>query len=184
MKMAGSKKSSRIPTFAAGILVAAIVFFAPSARPDTFNLTDGTNVIAFSLAASPTPTSFTSGSFFEVDGVSVDVNGSAETENLFFFNSSQMGGLGIGTETSTLLNQQGPMLYGGSEQSPTFSPQTFSLTNLALPDGTNALFANDFTLTITPSNESVPEPSSILLLGMGLMGLACAYAIRRKPRFS
>ena len=184
MKTAVSRKSSRIPTFAAGILASAIVFLAPSARPDTFNLTDGTNVITFSLASAPTPDSFTSGVFFEVDGVSVDVNGSLETEILDFFNTSQLGGLSIGDVNATLLNQQGSMVYGGTEQSPTFSPHTFSLANLTFPDATNAVFANDFTLTITSSSESVPEPSSILLLGMGLMGLACAYAIRRKPRFS
>ncbi len=184
MKTVVSRKSSRIPTFAVGILAVAILFLAPSARPDTFSLTDGTNVIVFSLPANPIPSSFTGGSDFEVDGVSVDVNGSPETESFFFFNSSESGGLTIADVNNALLNQQGPMVYGGTEQSPTFSPQTFSLKNLTFPDGTNAVFANDFTLTIVGSSESVPEPSSILLLGMGLMGLAYASALRRKPRFS
>jgi hypothetical protein len=138
------------------------------------------NSITFSAPGRPTPSFSADTIDFEIDNVAVLVNGSSQTESLFFFNGSQLGGLGIGDMTSTLLNQQGAQLYYGAEDNPTFDPGVYSLTNLALFNGSNAIFSDDFTLTISGSSQSVPEPSSALLLTMGLMGLAAISVARRK----
>ena len=63
----------------------------------------------------------------------------------------------------------GPQLFTGSPSSPTFTLGTFALSD---PNTDGA----PYTLTIAPS--AVPEPSSLLLFGSGMLGV-CGL-VRRK----
>jgi hypothetical protein len=144
---------------------------------DNFKLSDGTNVITFSLPSSPTPDQNFDLLLFTMNNVAVDVNGTPANYFISFFSELNFGGLCITTGDTTcvsdgnILNQTGPQLYTGSEAVPTFSLGTFSLTNL----GVNT-FSSNFTLDITPSE--IPEPSSLLMLSTGVLGLV--GAVRRK----
>ena len=160
-------------------LLAALVLSSPGVRADTFSLTDGTNTIGFTLPSNPTPVAgnFDIGYFFELDGISVDVNGTKETQSLFFFNDSQMGGLEIGDSSSILLNQSGPSVYSNTEDTPMFNPGPYSLTAVTGPF--QGLYASNFTLNIT-DDSSVPEPSTLSMLGAALLGLFAIAGLRRK----
>jgi PEP-CTERM motif len=157
---------------AAVIIAALALMSASSAWSDTFSLSDGTNLITFSLSASPTPTSFKAGSFAVLDDIPLLIDGVSEVDSIFFYNSSLKGGIAIANPSLTLLNQSGPMIYGGSEQSPTFAPSSFSLANLG-----GSVLGNAFTLVISDS-QSVPEPGTWLLLGMGLLSVLAAGVVR------
>jgi hypothetical protein len=155
---------------------AAVSFASPI---DNFKLSDGTNAITFSLPSSPTPDQSFDLLLFTVNNVAVDVNGTPANYFISFFPESNFGGLCITTDDTTcfgdgsILNQTDPQLYTGSEAIPTFSLGTFSLTNT----GVNT-FSSNFTLDITSSETPIPEPSSLLMLSTGVLGLA--GAIRRK----
>jgi len=158
---------------------AAVSFASPI---DNFKLSDGTNVIAFSLPSSPAPDQVIQNDDalqFTMNNVAVDVNGTPANYFISFFNELTGGGLCIDpVDTSCIggnkLNQSGPQLFTGSEAIPTFSLGTFSLTNYNF--GPNNTFSSDFTLEITSSE--IPEPSSLLMLSTGVLGLV--GAVRRK----
>ncbi len=107
------------------------------------------------------------------------MNGTPENYIISFFNEFSAGCLCIDTVDTNcvgngnILNQSGPQLFTGSDAAPTFSLGTFSLLNF----GPNT-FSSDFTLDITSSETPIPEPSSLLMLSTGMLGLVCA--VRRK----
>ena len=172
----------------AAIACTSLIFVARSgfaANIDTFTLTDGSNTASFSLPGSPTPDQVDENSGlgifeFTLNSVPVDINGTTSNYTVSFFsNSASLGGVCISTGDTVcnggdVLNQQGPILFSGTDSAPTFTPGIYSLTDL----GTNS-FNGNFTLTIAPASASpVPEPSSLLLLSTG--GLGLAGAVRRK----
>jgi hypothetical protein len=164
------KKALRalLPALLVACLAVATPAFATSL--DNFSITDGETgaVYTFSLAANPNPPSIVTASYFEMTGVTMLVNGVSETGNVFFEDSSNAGGAAIFGTTITLddVGVGNAQLFTGMNNDPTFDLGTFTLLNDSHP----TVAADDASVTI--SSAAAPEPSSFILLGTGVLGLA------------
>lgn len=159
-----------------------VAFLAASfmTKADTleFTLTGEGNTFTFSLPSNPTPNSSTNGTSFTLDNIMVTEGLIGFTTDIKFSNLTAGGGLDFSIPSppplpGTDLDLVGPQLYSGLEASPMFSATTTPFV-LNRPKQDN----NDFTLAIV--DLSVPEPSSIWLLGIGLLALAGAGMVRGK----
>jgi PEP-CTERM motif len=142
---------------------------------DNFILTDiAGGTIAFSLPASPPIFGPSSPFLFETFPVSLSFdptffgNKSLDGQILFY---SALGGGGLNVLIShpggiTPIIDHGDLLYTGTTADPTFLTGTFHV-------GTD-------TLTITPQTGPVPEPSALVLLATGTLGVLCLTRRRRQ----
>ena len=159
-----------------GLLVLAGVTGA-KADSDNFVLTDGTNTMSWTLPSSPIPTlvNVGGGSNFVVAPTAILENGTTTvTQALEFYTTAQQGGFSDFPEIPvTTFDTFGAQIFSGTTAAPTFVVGDYTFTspfdNWTLSNATN------LDLKIS----TVPEPSSILLLGAGLLGLM-GMVLRRK----
>jgi hypothetical protein len=141
---------------------------------DDFVLTDTPgDTIAFSLPASPPVFGPSSSFLFETFPVVLSFNplyfGNATLDGQILFYSA-LGGGGLNVLIShpggiTAVLDHGDLLYSGTTADPTFLTGTFHV-------------GSDI-LTITPETAPTPEPSTLVLLATGALGVLCLT--RRMP---
>ncbi|HVB56612.1 MAG TPA: PEP-CTERM sorting domain-containing protein [Candidatus Acidoferrales bacterium] len=161
------------------LIAAFLVLSSGAAIADTllqYTLT-GPDSYTASWTLSQTPTVITSvpdtgpitvigEGYFEAEATDFTVNGSTpDNQDLAFFLEDQLGGV-ITTPNFSTLNFYGPQLFSGPLDSPTMLTSGTTPFVLDIGDGTNA-----YSLTVSDA-VATPEPSSLLLLGLGIAGLA------------
>lgn len=160
------------------VLVALVATASVAAKADTydFSLTGQGTDITFSLPSSPTPSSFSIlGGDFELNNVAMDVNGTNEVENLFFYVGGIFGG---GAQAPSVFNLYGPQLFTGFIWDPTFKLGDFTLTTSEGFQGW--CDQGSYNLDITDPGPTVtPEPESLMLLATGLLALLAMAAVKR-----
>ena len=135
---------------------------ASAAAIDTFTITPtaGGAAIAFQLPASPVVTMDGSGDF-QIYGVTT----SAGADNVLLFSSFDSGGLEVETAQNVpLVNGYGQQMFTNTNSAPTFLLGSFTL----LDPTSGAPIDN---VTVAPLAGVTPEPSSLVLLGTGALGL-------------
>ena len=164
-------------------LALVLAIAAGSAKADStllsYTLT-GPDTASFTLAVNPAPADSLNQFGFDVTPSNLVVDGVNVSDLLFFYNASpSIGGVpipGLSGGISGLFffpGLAGPQLYSGSESAPTMLTGTFSLTDF--DTGTEK-----YTLVVAPV--STPEPATLALFGVGLLGMAIFY--RRRTAFN
>ena len=138
--------------------------------PINYTYTSGGNTFQWQLPTNPVPSLVDPGFGFELTNVSFTENGVSNLGTMDFFSAA--GGepgfdLWIG-DLNFLINAFGPQMYTGPEDAPTMLPGSFGFIDTANPGGSTS-----------GSVSTVPEPSSLLLLGVGLLA-ALAISVLRK----
>lgn len=144
---------------------------------DDFVLTGAGNTITFSLPSSPGfSNSLGAGGayagFFVTDPFSVTINGQTAPGSIEFY-SGQVIVRGGFTLFNNNLTVDEAVLYNGSLTDPTFLTGSFNLRNFY---GSG----DPYLLTITPETATVPEPSPLLLLLTGSIGLIVFKCLREE----
>jgi hypothetical protein len=170
------------------ILAMCVCFSAATAKADgggsgdlLYTLTGGPSndpiTVTFDLPQTPTiggSDNYDMGEGFQIDPINLTVNGTpVDNDCLFFYSLFGGGGLQDNNSTFNLMNPVGSttMLYSGPESNPTMLPLSGPITLTDFDTGTE-------TYTLTVSSVTAPEPTSLLLLASGIVGLCLMRKFR------
>jgi hypothetical protein len=127
----------------------------------------------FTLDSDPLPSQFASGLELKFDSVDVNIAGTSKDISVLFYGPLESGGISLFDEstnpTTEYLNTEGPVLYSGSENAPSFAPGIFDMSS----GGGNEILAIS----------AVPEPASWALMIVGIAGLGAALRSTRFRRY-
>jgi len=159
------------------VLAVFALFSATQAQADTidnFTYEEGDSTFTWQLPSSPTllPANFLPGLAFVITDVTYSENDIPQNPASLIFSSDAGGGGFFLFDTFQGILSFGSQVYSGTEDTPTFLEGTYSLPDIfsgSDPNGTA-------TLTI----KSVPEPSSLMLLGTGMLALL-GLALKKRP---
>ena len=137
----------------------------------TFSLSGVPGTGTATIAASPTPSTFTNGTSFTLTNIAATYLGQTFSGDVTFF---ETGGAGGGGQVFG-----GDKLYTGPDSAPTFKLGTFTLNGLV--DLGNGPVQETATVTITQvPTTPTPEPGTLGLVGTA--GLGLVEAVRRRLR--
>jgi len=146
---------------------------------DSFVYQIGGNTFTWELPSQPlvAPGNAAPGSYFTLTDVSVSENGAPATLGIMdFFSVDYGGGLDFYVGDYYYIDAFGPLLYSGSETSPTFLTGTFTdLTDYGNGDIDGPPIGIG---TLQISSTAVPEPSTLLLLMLGLAAGLVLLSVR------
>ncbi|MGH9575704.1 MAG: PEP-CTERM sorting domain-containing protein [Candidatus Acidiferrales bacterium] len=144
-----------------------------------FSYVVGSDTYAWSIPEPVAAMNVVAGKSFNFEAISFTLNqGPSMVGDVAFFSDALFGGFALATYPpgpgqTYFANTGGPVLYTGPESSPTFDLGTFTVDDVTA-GSTGAL-------TITAINATAtPEPSTLLLTGLGLVAL---FWVARKRRF-
>ena len=157
------KRFIAIATLPAAILAAP----AGAAVLDSFTFTSSVFDLSFTLPASPTPTLAIDAIGFTVPATGTFNGSPAEFPNLTFYNGFDGFAGGFDYDSTSPMFLDGPQVYSGSEDDPTFVPGSYALGN--------GIVAGNLVIA------AVPEPSvwALMVTGFVAVGFAMRNARRR-----
>ena len=168
--------------------LAALLFpvAASAASTDTFHLVGHDLDIRFSIAANPEPESSDPSIGFFLDDVRFTANGTRYTAAPADFFVSDVGGGFAFQDDGDLIQYfsfSGPQLFTGPVDHPTFTTGNFTVQAVFCPGSDPegppvSCTLPSYDLSITGQTAVTPEPSTLLLLGTGVLG--SAGVVRRR----
>jgi hypothetical protein len=170
------------------LTVALLAATLTPAHADTFTFTstDGTLDVTGAISGLPTFTEPANGGAV-YENVPITNNGTPLLSDIAFFNPVLSSAAGLPPLDFTFYigsdfyGYGGPQVYTGSPSDPVLMPGTYDLTGYVgtyAPGEFTASGGGTLTIAATPA---VPEPSSLILLGSGVLSLAAVArrALRR-----